>query len=190
MSIVTSGRGSPMLSTRRWLCAITLLAAASAASAAPHVTTRPAPECAGQRCALASWSDHAAHEPALITLDGVGQKPMHDYYASDEGVRSAQLVTDVNGCTYVLLEYAVGRGNGPGRIVYVAVLHVTDHLEFLRKVRLRYWLSPLVTAEYAYRIEKPIGGGLSLELTRRFTGGKGEWRYPPLSQTVRIDPPD
>jgi hypothetical protein len=179
-----------MLSIRHWLCAIAFLTAGTTAVAAPRVETRPAPECAGLRCQLADWSDHAASDPAMLVVDGIGPKPIHDYYASDEGARTAQIATDANGCTYVLLEYAVGRGRGPGRIVYLAVLHVTDHLEFLRKVRLRYWLSPLATAEYGYRVNKPMEGGLSLELTRRFTGGKGDWRFPPASQTVRIAPPD
>jgi len=179
-----------MLSTRHWPCAIILLATVSAASAGPRAATRAAPECAGLRCPLAAWSDHAGNDPALLTVEGIGPKPLHDYYVSDEGVRSAQLVTDANGSAYVLLEYAVGRGNGPDKIVYLAVLHVTDRMVFVRKVRLRYWLSPLSTAEYGYRIGKPMEGGLSLELTRHFAGDRGEWRYPPPTQTIRIDPPD
>jgi hypothetical protein len=175
---------------RFWLCAIALLATVVSAGAVPRVATRAAPECAGARCTLAPWSDRTAGDPALLTIDGLGSKPIRHYYASDDGARAATFVTDATGCNYVLLEYAVGRGTGAGKVVYLAVLHVTDRATLLRKVRLRYWLSPANTAEYRYNVDKPFGGGLTVALTRRFTGKQADWRYPPPTQVVSIPPPD
>ena len=176
--------------TRLWLCAIVVFATLTSAGAVPRVSTRAAPECAGARCTLADWSDRSAGDPALLTIEGLGPKPIRHYYSSDDGARAARFVTDANGCNYVLLEYAVGRGTGPGKVVYLAVLHVTDRVELLRKVRLHYWLSPLNTAEYRYTVVKPMEGGLSVELTRHFTGKQGDWRYPPATQVVSVAPPD
>jgi hypothetical protein len=167
-----------------------LAATLTSAGAVPRVATRAAPECAGARCTLAPWSDRTAGDPALLTIEGLGSKPIRHYYASDDGARAAKFVTDATGGNYVLLEYAVGRGTGPGKVVYLAVLHITDRAKLLRKVRLRYWLSPLSTAEYRYTVVKPMEGGLSVELTRHFTGKQGDWRYPPATQVVSVAPPD
>ena len=172
-----------MLSTRGWLWAIALTG--SAAAAAPSATTRAAPECAHRRCVPAAWSDSAARDFALLTVEGAAPGPLRFYYGSDGGARPPRIVRDEGGCDYVLLEYAVG-----GTSVWLAVLRLTDRLTLLRKVRLRTWLSPGNAAEYRYSIEKPFGGGLTLQLTRHFTGKDTSWSYPPPAQTISIPPAD
>jgi len=169
-----------MLSTRSWAWAIVV---AGSAAAAPSATSRAAPECATRHCVPAAWSDWAARDMALLTVKG-GTAPLLFYYASDGGPRPVRIVRDAGGCDYVLLEYGVGRG--PGASVWLAVLRLTDRLALLRKVRVRYWLSPGNAAEYRYRIDKPFGGGLTLELTRHFTGKDTRWHYPPAGQIISI----
>jgi len=170
-----------MLSTRSWAWAIGLTAAAAAA---PVASTRTAPECAHRHCAAAAWSDSAARDLALLTIANAANAPLRFYYGSDGGARPAAIVRDAGGGDYLLLEYGIGRG--PGASVWLAVLRLTDRLELLRKVRLRIWLSPRNAAEYRYSIEKPFGGGLTLHLTRHFTGTDTSWRYPPPTQTISI----
>jgi len=168
------------------LCAAALFAVPAAA--APHASTRAAPECAKQVCTLESWSDRSARDVALLTVDGHGPKPLHFYYASDGGARAAQFVRDAAGCDYVLLEY--GLGHGPTATVYLAVLRLGDRAELLRKARLRIWISPGNAAEYRYAVVKPFEGGLTIQLTRHFTGKNTNWRYPPPTEVVSIPPND
>ena len=175
-----------MLSTRAALCAIILLWV-PAAGAVPHAFVRTAPECAVHRCVMASWSDRAATDAAFITVAGLA-KPVHAYYASDDGPGAVRMVRDANGCDFALLEYGIGRGTQ--RTAWLAVLHVTDRIELIRRVRLDYWLSPANAAVYRYDVDTPFGGGLTISLTRHFTGKDGEWRFPPPTQTVSIPPQD
>lgn len=176
-----------MLSTRAALCAILL---SISAAAAPHAATRAAPECEAQPCILASWSDRAAADAALLSIEGLGPKPMRVYYASDGGARAVRMVRDANGCDFALLEYGVGRGGKGNEAVWLAVLHVTHRVELLRKVRLHYWISPVSAADYRYEVDAPFGGGLTISLTRHFTGKPSQWRFPVAAQVISIPPMD
>lgn len=181
-----------MLSTRPWPCAIVLALAASAAAAAPRVSVRAAPECgvSAVHCTPADWADRKGSDPAQLVVEGAGAKAIRAIYFSDDGTCPAQLATDSDGNTYLLLEYRIGRRNAPSRVTTLAIFHVTDRLVLLRKVQLRYWLSPFTTAEYSYRVQKPFSGGLTIEMTRRFIGKTGTWHYPPPTQIVSIPPQD
>jgi hypothetical protein len=163
-----------------------LIALGSAGAAAPRVTTHAAPECgvAAARCTLAGWADRRGRDAVSVVVEGVGAKPIQAIYFSDGGARPAQFAQDSSGSTYLLLEYRIGKA------VYLAVFRITDRLELMRKVQLRYWLSPFAAAEYSYSVEKSLDGGLTIELTRHFTGKAGTWHYPPPTQVVSIPPQD